>query len=198
MTSRERTLVRLTLVVAFCGAALWGYSRLVQARDAAAVAAENLAECRRLAARLGPSPAANDRGKAKAEPDNVDDDTDNTDANDTEGDALIRRIESSARSAGMPEDAIETIEPAPPVHRSDNAPPDRPTVVHLRGVTLRQMFMFLHAVVIGDHSGVGLPQVRLSAPAAADTGDRWSVEATLTELVRAPAPADARSEMEQP
>jgi hypothetical protein len=63
---------------------------------------------------------------------------------------------------------------------------ERPTVVQLRGVTLRQLFTFLHATATG-RSRLGLKQIRLSAPAAADTGDKWSVEATLAQLVRAPA-----------
>ena len=189
MTSRERTLVLTTVAVALSGATLWGYTRLVEARDAANVAAADLAECRRLAALLGPSSAPDSSDNAPQDRPE-DDDQD-----------LTRRIESSARSAAVPEDAIERIEPAASQRLPDGKLLERPSVVHLRGVTLRQVFTFLHAAVRvgggdGARSPIGLTQVRLSAPAPADTGDRWSLEATLTEIVR--APAGLEPEMEEP
>jgi hypothetical protein len=176
MNRRERTLVLATLAAGLLGGTLLGYARLVTARDAATLAAEDLAECRRLAARLGP-PIALAAAPSTAPSDE-----------DVVNEEVIRRIESSARSAELPADGIERIEPASPQRvGADGAFVERPTVVEFGGVTLRQLFTFLHAANTG-RGNLGLKQIRLSAPAEADTGDRWSVEATLTQLVRAPAP----------
>ena len=176
MTRRERTLVTATVAAALLGGTLWGYARLVAAREAAGVAARNLEECRRLAARIGPTPV-------EAAPEGT--------ADGKAEDDVIRRIESSARSADFPESSIERIEPAPPERVGDGPFLKRPTVVQLRGVTLRQLFTFLHAAGAG-RSRLGVDQIRLSAPASAadGAGDTWSVDATLTQLVRAPAAAD--------
>jgi hypothetical protein len=176
MTPRERSLVRTAVAAALLGGVMWGYVRLTAARDAAAGAAASLAECRRLAAavesRRGPGAVV----VAGAE--------------EPRATELIKRIESAAKAAGFPQDGIERIQPGSPRRLSgDDTLFEKPTDIQLRDVTLRQVFTFLHAV--GGGGGAGKPglqlkDVRLTAPSPGDTGDRWSVEGTLTYLVRAP------------
>ena len=172
MTARERMLVRSAVAAALLGAAAWGYARLDAARDAAASAAASLAECRRLAAlveaRRGPGAVA----AGASEPRAAD---------------LVGRIEAAAKAAGLPEGGVESIQPGAARRVADDETLlEKPAVVTLNLISLRQLFTFLHAL---GGPGTGRPglhvkDVRLTAPSADDTGDRWSVEGTLAYLVR--------------
>jgi len=104
---------------------------------------------------------------------------------------LSRRIEASARAAEMPDGALDQIEPQPPRRVGDTPYRQTPTRVRLRGVTLQQLFTFLHALAAEDASGPGLrlEALRLSAPRGEEAGDRWTAEATLTYLVYDPKAA---------
>lgn len=180
MTSRERTLVRTVVAVGLAGACAWGYARLVAARDSANDAAENLAESRALAAQIK---ARQSGGAAVAL----------AGADEPNPSELIRRIESAAKAADLPPSAVERIEPAP-LRQLDGAEEglrEKPTSVQLRGVTLKELFTFLHAAGGGGReSGLRLSDVRLTAPSPDDTGDRWQIEGTLTYLVRAATPTE--------
>ncbi len=168
MTRPVHTFVLGTLGVALLGGTSWGYLRLNAAREAAGLAATNLAECRRLATKIEAA-----RGPAGLAPG----------VREPRAEELIRRIEAGAKAAEFPETSIDRIEPGPAQRVGDGPLREKPTVVHLRGVTLRQVFTFLHGVSSG-RSGLSLKQIRLSAPSPDDAGDRWSVETTLTYLVR--------------
>jgi hypothetical protein len=175
MTGRERMLVGVTLAAALCGGVAYGAARLVAARDAADAAATDLADCRRLAgtieSRRGTSPTGM-RSKAAHDGD--------------AGAEVTRRIESAAKSAGLPAGGIERIEPAPvrPVENGTaggrDASSEKPTIVQLRGVTLRQTLTFFHAVAGTGRSPLRLSQLRLTAASADDAHDRWAIESTLT------------------
>jgi hypothetical protein len=189
MTARERILVGVTLTAALCGGVALGAVRLVAARDAAETAATELAECRRLAgtieARRGTS-STNARANARG-----------VDA----GAEVTRRIEGAAKSAGLPAGGIERIEPVP-VRQVENgavgdrAASEKPTIVQLRGVTLRQALTFFHAAAGPGRPSMRLSQVRLTAASADDANDRWAVESTLTYPVRS-IDDHARSETEE-
>jgi hypothetical protein len=88
----------------------------------------------------------------------------------------------------LPAGAIERIEPAParPVENgmSGRGLSEKPTIVQLRGVTLRQALTFFHAVAGAGRPSLRLSQVRLTAASAGDASDRWAVESTLTYPVR--------------
>jgi hypothetical protein len=188
MTPRERTLVIITLAFTLVGALVWGATRLIDARDAAAEAAVSLADCRKLAADI-----ASRRG-APADPG----------VGVPQGAEVTRRVESAAKTAGFAPGSIERIEPAPVRPPVDAAAGkgqlgERPTVVQLRNVTLRQMFTFFRAVGGGGGGGrrssLQLRQVRLSAPSSEDTGGRWAVESTLTYPVFAAGGVDGSREV---
>ena len=104
---------------------------------------------------------------------------------------LSRRIEESARAAGVPDEGLDQIEPEPPRRVGDTAYRQTPTRVRLRRVTLAQLFSFLRALAVEDAAGPGLQleAIRLSAPRGEEIGDRWSAEATLTYLVYDPKAA---------
>jgi hypothetical protein len=163
--------------------------RLVAARDAAASAAADLAECRRLAVAIeskrGPSNVLPANGRAA-----------------DSGAEVTRRIEGAAKSAGLPAGAIERIEPAPvrPVEgeAGDRGISEKPTSVQLRGVTLRQALTFFHAVGGAGRPSLRLSQLRLTAASPNDASDRWAVESTLTYPVRSGAADDpSRNESDE-
>jgi hypothetical protein len=181
MTGRERMLVGVTVAAALCGGVALGAARLVAARETADAAAAGLAECRRLAGTIesqrGPSSAvhADARGGRR-------------------GAEITRRVESAAKSAGLAAGAVERIEPAParPVERGTvggRGMSEKPTVVQLRAVTLRQALTFFHAVAAAGRPSLRLSQVRLTAASTDDASDRWAVESTLTYPVQSDAAA---------
>jgi hypothetical protein len=187
MTTRERMLVGLTLAAALCGGVAVGGARLVSAREAADAAAADLAECRRLAGTIEAR-----RGTPSAP---------RADARDADSGAEVtRRIESAAKSAGLPAGGIERIEPAPvrPVDngRGARGVSEKPTVVQLRGVTLRQALTFFHAVGGAGRPSLQVSQARLTAASEGGAGDRWAVESTLTYPVSS-ADDHARSENDE-
>ena len=169
MTGRERTLILATVVAALSACTLWGYARLVDAKAAAADASASLVECSRLAARI-----ESQRGLSAPMPA----------AREPEAQELIHRIEAGAKTAEFPDASIERIEPGPAEPAGGGRYEEVPTIVQLRGVTLRQVFTFLHVVGAG-RSGLQVKQIRLSAPRNDDVGDRWWVETILTQLVHA-------------
>jgi hypothetical protein len=168
MTPRERTLMFATLLAAALGAVLWSYIRLADARAAAQASADAVADCSRLASRI-----ASQRGGGVPIPS----------SREPESQELIKRIESGAKSAGFTEASIDSIEPGEAQPLEDAPYNQLPTTVQLRGVTLQQLFTFLHAVGTGK-SGLQLKHIRLSTAEPNDPGDRWSVETTLTCLVK--------------
>ena len=173
MTRRETILVACAIMLGVV-AAVWSVFAFVDARSSAFTAAEDLAESRRLATRIeaGRGSGVSISASAPKEAE------------------IIRRIESAARTALLPETSIDRIEPGQLQRINDGQLIEKSTVVELKNVTLRQLFAFLHAMGTGP-GGLNLKQVRLSAPVAEDVGDRWSVESTLTYLVRSPGEARA-------
>jgi hypothetical protein len=155
--------------------------RLIESRRAATDAAASLAECRRLASRIGAQRGASSPAAVGREPQQAD---------------VVRRIESAAKSADVPPGAIERIEPLAARRVGDSPAREKPTAVMLRGVTLRQTFTFLHAIAgSGTRGGLQLRQVHLAAPNPDEAGDAWSVEGTVTYPVRSENPG-ARPEVD--
>jgi hypothetical protein len=185
---------RLLLAVIVAGMLLalpWSYARLSGSRRAAVDAAEDLGACRELAARV----AVLRERPAVAEGHRLGDSD------------LHRRIAAAATLAAFPEGAVERIESEPSRRVGETPYREDATRVHLRHVTLRELFTFLHALAGGPGSsnggagagdggatasggsGLRVKSIRLSAPRGEETGDRWTVEAMLTYLVYDPKPA---------
>jgi hypothetical protein len=189
MTTRERMLVGVTLAAALCGGMALGAARLAAAREAANTAAADLADCRRLAGTIEALRGPSGSGAAAR--------THGADA----GAEVTRRVESAAKSAALPAGAIERIEPAPPRPVENGTGgrgmSERPTVVQLHGVTLRQTLTFFHAVAGAGRPSLRLNQVRMTAASAEDANDRWAVESTLSYLARPAAGDQARNENQE-
>jgi hypothetical protein len=168
MTQRENILVGCAIGFGVVAVA-WMAMVFMDARRTALAAADDLAESRRLAASLQEQRASGISISASV-------------PKEAE---VTRRIESAARKAELPEASIARIEPGQSQRIDGGRLTEKSTVVELKNVTLRQLFTFLHAMGTGQ-SSLNLKQVRLSVPVAEDTGDRWSVESTLTYLVRTP------------
>ena len=103
---------------------------------------------------------------------------------------LSRRIELAAAAADFADGSIERIEPEHARRIGETNYREVPTQVRLRRVTLQQVFTFLHALSAtpptADHnqqSILSVSDIRLSAPCGEETGDRWTVESTLTYTV---------------
>lgn len=172
-----------TIVVALLAAVAWCCMRLTDARASASAAAQDLADCRALAARiesLRRLPAVAGTAELGASD-------------------LSRQIEQAARVAEFPEDSVERIEPEPARRVGETNYREVATQVRLRHVTLRQVFTFLHALCSTadtpsmaanaagrSASGLRLRNIRLSAPRGEETADRWTVESTLTYMVYSP------------
>lgn len=166
MTQRERLLTTAAIVLGVVAVA-WSAFRFADQRRAAFAAANDLVESRRLAARI-------EAGRVSGT------DVASTEPNESE---IIRRIETAARLAELPQPSIERIEPGQSQRIHDGKLIEKSTIVQLKNVTLRQVFAFFHAMNSGP-SRLSVKQVRLSVASPDDTGDRWSVESTLTYFVR--------------
>jgi hypothetical protein len=171
------------IAVALLAAAAWCCTRLADARASASAAAQDLDDCRTLAAqieslrRLPAVAGAAELGTSD----------------------LSRQIEQAAKIAEFPEDGVERIEPEPARRVGETNYGEVATQVRLRHVTLRQVFTFLHALCAAadnasttsnssarSMSGLRLRTIRLSAPRGEETADRWTVESTLTYMVYSP------------
>lgn len=173
MNRRERTLVLATVIAGVLAGAAWGYARLAGAADAAASAARAFGDCERLARRI-------DAARGEGQPADVEASTRGGGATSPD---LSRRIEAAARAADLPKDRV--VEPGPPRRLGDGPFMEHPTGVQLRGVDLRQLFTFLHALASAD-ARVGIKNIRLTiAPGDAST-DRWNVDGTLTQTIYSP------------
>jgi hypothetical protein len=168
----RRRLATSVILGALLLAVAWSWVTLSASRQTAMDAASDLSACREAASRIDQlrrRPAVAGSREVQA----------------TE---LSRRIEESARAAGMPEGGLDQIEPEPLRRVGDTPYRQTPTRVRLRQVTLQQLFTFLHALAAEGPSGPGLrlQALRLSAPRGEEAGDQWTAEATLTYLVYDP------------
>jgi hypothetical protein len=185
---RDRLLVAL-IIAGMLLALLWSYTRLSDSRRAAVDAAEELGTCRDLAARIdtlrGRPAVAEGHGLAESD--------------------LHGRIAAAAAAAEFPDGSLGRIDPEPSRRVGETPYREDAMRVNLHHVTLRELFTFLHALAGGSGggaraqanagtdgpsgSGLRVKSIRLSAPRGEETGDRWTVEATLTYLVYDPKPA---------
>jgi hypothetical protein len=157
------------ILCALVVAIVWSWLTLAASRQAAMDAAADVSLCRDAASRIEQL-----RGRPAV-----------AGSREVQATELSRRIEGSARAAGMPDGGLDQIEPEPPRRVGDTPYRQTPTRVRLRHVTLQQLFAFLHALAAEDSSGPGLrlEAIRLSAPRGEEAGEQWTAEATLTYLV---------------
>ena len=167
MTIDRRSLILAGLMAAaLTTGTVWAYTFLVDSRAAAATAAADLAECRRLAAAIE---ALRCRGPQEG-------------SHEPRLDQLVGRIEQSAESAHIPPDSLVRVSPEPARRVADTPYKQKHTQVHLQRVTLQQLITFLHSLTATD-LGLRVSTLRLTASPHPDTGRVWTVQTTLTDTI---------------
>jgi len=171
MNPRKRELWLIgTMLALLLLTVLWSYGQMSASKEAVLSAAQDTAQCRHLADRIGqlqhkPSLAGSSE-LAMTE--------------------LARLIEQAAAGSEIPGGSLVRITPEAARRIGDSVYKEKPTQVLLRNVTLGQIVRFLHSLT-GNDSGLEARQIRLSAPRDQQTGDQWVLEATLGYLIYAPA-----------
>jgi hypothetical protein len=170
MSNRTRYLLRMAPIVVALGAMIVLSGQYLQGkRDAAAMAANDLAHCRSLAVQVAP-----EVGRAKGEP-----------AQAMAASDLTRLIEQAAQGAGVLPEALARITPEPAKRLENSTLREEATEVVLQQITLRQLIGFLHAVTSGN-SVVGVRSVRLLSPPEEEVGRHWTAEVRVVQLIQAP------------
>jgi hypothetical protein len=168
MTRRMRIYVAVLYVLAAL-AAVWSLGRMADARDAAAGAARDLADCRRYAGRierLRTQPAlAAERERLSGE--------------------VSGPIERAARAAGIPPERLVRISPEPAQRVCDSPYNEKPTRVLLRGVTIREVAAMVHGLA-GWDEGLDLKALRLAATSRDAATDTWTAELVFAYLIYEP------------
>ncbi len=168
---RAVAIVSAALVLAVASAAAWCGSTLSDAKQAAADAAADTADCRRLADQV----AAARRAPASGGP---------------ATDDLGPRLERALAAADVDAEALARVAPQPPRPIAGTGLARRSTQVELRLVTVRQALSFVSALVADGPAGVTLDSFRLTTPAA-DAGappggdDDWDVELSVSQVTQA-------------
>ena len=167
--TRQVVAIGVAGFIALAGLNIWAYSEWADQYDAAANSATALAECRATAdqiALLRERPVlagAREMGSSEITP----------------------RIEKAALAAGLSATDLVRISPEPARRLGESPYREQSTEVVVEGVSLRQSVELLHAITNGQ-PGLRVKEIRLSAPQAADTRDRWTLEATLAALIYSP------------
>jgi hypothetical protein len=171
---------RLTILTAALAALLaltvaWSYAQLTDARAAAEFAKDDLAECTRLAGRIG---QLSHRPTLAREHEQLAAQT-------------ITLIAEAARDAGIPPAHLIRTSPQAPTRLGDTPYKQKPTRVQLRNITLQQLTAMIHKLTT---TGLGLRanSLRLTAPSPDDTGNLWNAELVVSYLIYDP-PKDPRT-----
>lgn len=162
------------LLILLCLLVLWSFNSLGHERANAHLAAEDLAQCRQLAAdieSLRQKPAV-----ASAQP--------------IETREIAKRVESAAQDSAIPQSSIGEITPQP-AQRMGNLPYlQKPTTLTLRNITLPQLGPFLHRLTLD--SGLSIRDLRLVALKHEESGATWNADIVLSSLIYSPAKTDQK------
>ncbi len=165
---------RLTIQLAVLAAllaltALWTYGGMARSRSRAIAAAAETADCARMADSIRRAAV---RPVKVAEFERL--------ATETTG-----IIERSARAANIRADRLVRITPAQPRRLGESVYKEKPTVVLLKGISMKQVVLLMHALIASDF-GLNVKSLRLSAPQPDDARDLWTAEMVVTYLIYAP------------
>jgi type II secretory pathway component PulM len=170
MTPENRKLGALAILLLIgVGVAAWNVNWMFERQADAKAAAQDLADCRALAAsiemlRTGPTVASEqDMGVQE----------------------LGQRIEAASRIAQFHGKALQGVFPQQARRAGDSPYRLKPTALILRGVPLEQLATFLHH--LSSDSGLRVQDLRLRSPRGDETGHAWDAEVTLTYLIYDPA-----------
>jgi hypothetical protein len=97
---------------------------------------------------------------------------------------LGQRTEAALQKAQVAATALEGVYPQTVRPVGDSPYLQKPTVLALKGVTLRQLTSFL--VALTDGSGLTVKDLRLRIPHGDAARDLWDAEVTLTCLIYEP------------
>ena len=167
--TRRMVVLRVVLACLLGVTALWSYRHMARQKRLARAAAADLAECSRIAVAIGRTrrrPAmASDHERLAAE--------------------TTTLIERSARSAGIAGHRLVRIAPQAPRRLGETVYREKPTRVLLKNIALRQLVVLIHSLMSADR-GLNVRAIRVTAPRADDTGDRWNAEFVATYLIYDP------------
>lgn len=170
MSHHRQTLLLVVLLSALLVfTTAWSYGRLSDSRANAAIAAQELSECRALAEGIK---QLSHKPTLAAE-------------NEIATGQLAQRIESAARSASLPVESIIRLSPEPARRVGRSPYEEKPTRLHLRSVQLSQLLPFMHALT-DTQGGLRIKTIRLSAPREDAATELWNADLTLTYLIYAP------------
>lgn len=97
----------------------------------------------------------------------------------------IRDVEQAAENAGIPHQCLLRITPEPSQRIGESVYQEKPTRILLRNVSLQQIAIFIHSLMINPQP-LHAKSMRISAPRADDTGNNWDAELVLTYLLYRP------------
>lgn len=175
-TRREQLAAMILIVLLLIGCG-WCLSWLQTSRNGALAAGEQLAEARRLIARI-----ENLRNRPAAAGKDV-----------INLGQLTRLIELAAAEAGLQREQLVRIWPAPARRHRDGDYQEKPIQVLLERLTLKQLSQFLLALT-GNESPLTLTSIRLTAPHRTVLGEEeetWTCELTASYLLYAPRTSDS-------
>ena len=169
MTRRTIALIAVLGMLLPACMALWSYGQMAQSRSGAVEARADLADCLQMGAEIE---------RCRRRP---------TLASDHErlADETTGLIELAAKSAGVSSGSLVRIIPQQPRRIADTIYKEKPTLVLLKSVSLRQVTALVHQLV-SDENGLRAKSIRINAPRPEDTGDRWTAEIVLTYMIYDP------------
>jgi hypothetical protein len=168
----SRTRVLILLVLAGAIAAIAGYARMAGAREAAALAGEDLEACRRYIGGIaGVTQGAAGRRALVGGPDSV---------------ALNARLREAAAAAGVA-DRLLSVEPGVATRLRDTDYKELQVFLRLEPVTLRQLTTFLHALSVKDADS-RTKTIELSVPQRG-AGEQWTADVAVGYLIFSPRDA---------
>jgi len=94
-------------------------------------------------------------------------------------------IERAAGAGGISSGSIKQITPQQPGRIKKTSYKEKPTSVIMTGITLRQLVTMAQSLS-GDDGNLSLKSIKMTAPDANDTGDKWDVELVLVYLIYDP------------
>jgi hypothetical protein len=173
MNPRKRQAILVGVMMAMLAiAAVWSLGRMFEQRRSARRAATDLAAVTAMAQRmkgLRDQPAvasAQDMGVRE----------------------LGTRIDEASGKAGLPRNALRSVDPRSARPVGDTPYLQKPTTLELQGVSLTQLASFLYHLT--SEPGLVVRDLRIRSPRRDDVGSQWNAEATLTYLIYSPQRAE--------
>ena len=172
--NRRTLLLSLVLIGCLCAAAVAAAVHMGRSCSAARQAADDLAECRRLAdqiRRLSARPRrASDHERLSSETSTL--------------------IEKAAAAAGVTGGRLVSIHPEPAQRVAESVYKEKPTRIVLRGVTVRQTVELMQRLAARENP-LSVKSVNLTAATPQEDRDAWHADIVVTYLIYDPPHTDS-------